>query len=401
MILLYQKNKNNIQFSSESEVLVISRIPISLWVTFVYAGAMVMQYISKPLLIQSIFFTLLITFHNVLYWYSNYLTKKRIWHYFFVQGGLIFGAAFLVPGGSPVILLGLLPILISQSITKFENKLKVFIIFIILYVLYCFAIGLIYGLEGLRIFIPILFFIMTIVIFYSMIYNRQVNARLRMEYYLQELESAHRKVEELTLSNERQRMARDLHDTLAQGVAGLIMQLEAVDSHLDKGNINRSHEIIQMSMGRARETLSDARKAIDNLRIKSDEETSFHYEVLEQIKRFKDETSIKVDYHIEPSLQASALITEHSLYIISECLTNIVKHSQATKVKININQLNNQLYIEIEDDGIGFNYNSLGKHKGKYGLLGLKERARIIGGKIIIHSDHQMGTKITIDVPTR
>lgn len=400
MILLYQKKRKHIQFSSESDVLVISRIPISLWVTFVYAGAIVMQYISNPLLIQSIFFTLLITLHNLLYWYSNYLTKKRNWNYFFIQGGLIFGGAFLLPEGSPVILLGLLPILISQSITKFKNKLKVIIIFIIFYLLYCYVIGVIYGLEELPIFIPILFFIMTIVIFYSVIYNRQVNARLRMEYYLKELEAAHRKVEELTLLNERQRMARDLHDTLAQGVAGLIMQLEAVDSHLNKGNINRSREIIQKSMVRARETLRDARKAIDNLRVKSIEETDFYDEVLDEIKRITNTTSIKVEYHIEPTLQLSALIMEHSLYIISECLTNIVKHSQAEKVNININEVNNQLRIEIEDNGIGFDYKSLGKHKGKYGLLGLKERVKIIGGKINIHSYHQMGTKINIDVPT-
>lgn len=396
---MYQKNNEYIQSSSESDVLVISRIPISLWVTFVYAGAMVMQYLSKPLLIQSIFFTILITLHNLLSWYSNYFTKERNWIYFFVQGGLVFGGAFLLPEGSPVILLGLLPILISQSITKFGNRLKVFIIFIIFYGLYCFAIGIIYGLEGLPIFIPILFLIMTIVIFYSVIYNRQVNARLRMEYYLKELESAHRKVEELTLLNERQRMARDLHDTLAQGVAGLIMQLEAVDSHLEKGNMNRSREIIQKSMERARATLSDARKAIDNLRIKAVEETNFYYEALAQIKRFKDETLINVDYHIEPTLQVSSLITEHSLYIISECLTNIAKHSQAENVIINIIEINNQLRIEIEDNGIGFDFHLLGKHKGKYGLLGLKERARIIGGKIYIQSDFQMGTKIIIDVP--
>ncbi|ULT58742.1 sensor histidine kinase [Neobacillus drentensis] len=356
-----------------------------------------MQHISKPLLIQSLLFTALITIHNVMYWFSNSFLNNGL--YFLVQGCLIFTCSLLLPNGSPVILLGLLPILISQSITKFQHKLKVFLVFIIFYLLYCYVIGIIYGLAELPKFIIILFIILTIVIFYSVIYNRQVNARIRMEHYLQDLEAAHKKVEELTLSNERQRMARDLHDTLAQGLAGLIMQLEAVDSHLEKGNINRSREIIQKSMERARETLRDARKAIDNLRIMSIEETNFYYEVIEQIKRFKDETSINVDYHIEPTLQVTPLITEHSLYIISECLTNIAKHSQADKVNVTINEVINHLRINIEDNGIGFDSNSLGKHKGKYGLLGLKERARIIGGKINIQSDFQMGTKIIIDVP--
>lgn len=72
-----------------------------------------------------------------------------------------------------------------------------------------------------------------------------------MEYYVRELEAAQLKVEELTLANERHRIARDLHDTLAQGLAGLIMQLEAVDAHLQNENYTRSKEIIKQSMIRA------------------------------------------------------------------------------------------------------------------------------------------------------
>ncbi|PFO02334.1 hypothetical protein COJ85_16630 [Bacillus sp. AFS076308] len=397
---MYPKNKDNTYFSSVSvhDILVISRIPISLWITLVFIGAIIMQHISKPLLIQSLLFTALITIHNVMYWFSNQFPNNGL--YFLVQGCLIFTCSLLLPNGSPVILLGLLPILISQSITKFQHKLKVFLVFIIFYLLYCYVIGIIYGLGELPKFIIILFIILTIVIFYSVIYNRQVNARIRMEHYLQELEAAHKKVEELTLSNERQRMARDLHDTLAQGLAGLIMQLEAVDSHLDKGNTIRSREIIQKSMVRARETLSDARKVIDNLRIISSEEKDFYHQVFDKIKRFSEATLIKVEYNIDPlSHKLSAITIEHSLFIISECLTNVARHSKANKVNIEIHEKKNQLRIEIMDDGIGFNSHSIDNHFGKYGLLGLKERARILGGKIDIESNPHKGTKICVSVP--
>lgn len=104
----------------------------------------------------------------------------------------------------------------------------------LLYGLFCVAIGINYGLDDLPLLIPVLFIILSIIIFYTVLYNRQVNERQRMGYFLRELEQAHQKVEELTLSNERQRMARDLHDTLAQGLAGLIMQLEAVDAYLQR-----------------------------------------------------------------------------------------------------------------------------------------------------------------------
>jgi two-component system, NarL family, sensor histidine kinase YdfH len=377
----------------------VSKIAFVVWIIFIYIGTVVLQYIEKPLFIQSIVFTIAILIYILFYWYSRLLTDRRKWIYLLAQGSLLFISSFLVPHGSPIIMAGLLPLLVSQSITIFENSLKVFIVFIGAYSLYCIAIWLNYGLQELPVFILIFFFNVTIVNFYSVIYNRQVNARLRMKYYLQELETAHRKVEELTLSNERQRMARDLHDTLAQGLAGLIMQLEAVDAHQQRGNTNRSHEIIQQSMIRARETLKNARTAIDDLRSDSIEDTDFYREVLKKIKDFKETALIEVNDDIEPIKQLSVLTMEHTLYIISECLANVAKHAQAQWVKMTIKQANNYLIIEIIDNGIGFKTNSIGKQAGKYGLLGLNERVRLIGGKIVIASNPGKGTKVSVTVP--
>jgi two-component system, NarL family, sensor histidine kinase YdfH len=377
----------------------VSKIAVVVWIGFIYLGTVVLQYIEKPLFIQSIIFTIAILIYILFYWYSRLLTDRRKWVYLLAQGSLLFISSFLVPHGSPIIMAGLLPLLVSQSIAIFENSLKVIIVFIGAYVFYCVAIWLNYGLKELPVFILLFFFNVTIVNFYSVIYNRQVNARLRMKYYLQELETAHRKVEELTLSNERQRMARDLHDTLAQGLAGLIMQLEAVDAHLHRGNTNRSHEIIQQSMIRARETLKNARTAIDDLRTDSIGETDFYREVLKKIKDFKDTALIEVNDDIEPIKQLSVLMMEHSLYIISECLANVAKHAQAQWVKVTIKKANNSLIIEIIDNGIGFKTNSIGKQAGKYGLLGLNERVRLIGGKIVIDSHPGKGTKVSVTVP--
>ncbi|MDF2792192.1 MAG: sensor histidine kinase, partial [Neobacillus sp.] len=290
-----------------SDGLLVSKIAIIVWIIFIYLGTMVLQYIEKPVFNQSIGFTLAIFIYILIYWYSNLLTDKRKWVYLLAQGSLLFISSFLLPHGSPLIMAGLLPLLVSQSITIFENRLKVMIAFIGAYVFYCVAIWLNYGLKELPVFILLFFFNVTIVNFYSVIYNRQVNARLRMQYYLQELETAHQKVEKLTLANERQRMARDLHDTLAQGLAGLIMQLEATDAHLQNGNSNRAHAIIQQSMIRARETLKNARTAIDDLRAESIEETDFYREVLKKINGFKETASFEVNYDIEPIKQLSAL----------------------------------------------------------------------------------------------
>ena len=382
-----------------SDGLILSRIANIFWILVAYVGTMLLQNIQKALFFQSIVFTIIIAIYILLYSFSHSLSHNRSWVYFIVQGSLIFISSFLVPKGSPVILLCLLPVLAAQSITIFQKSIKILIIFIAAYFLYGIVIWLNYGLQELPIFIIVFFINLTVVNFYSVIFNRQVQASLRMEYYLQELETAHQKVEKLTLANERQRMARDLHDTLAQGLAGLIMQLEAVDAHLKKGNTNRSQEIIYQSMIRARETMRNARTAIDDLRTKSIEKTDFNCEVHRKIKEFTEATSIKVDYDLDPIAVLSNLIMEHSLYMISECLTNIAKHAQAQRVKIMVKKMNKYLIIKIEDDGVGFKTQTIGKYSGNYGLLGLNERVRLIGGKLEIHSFPFSGTKISITVP--
>jgi two-component system, NarL family, sensor histidine kinase YdfH len=382
-----------------SEVLQVSRIPITLWIGLVYIGALVLQYLEKYLPYQTILFTLVIVIHTVFYWFSNLLTIKRKWPYFLIQGALVFISTFFIPEGSIVILIGLLPILIAQSITVFQHTLKIIIIFMIFYFCYCLVIWNNYGPQELPIFILILFLILTIVIFYSVLYNRQVNARLRMESYLQELELAHQKVEELTLSNERQRMARDLHDTLAQGLAGIIMQLEAVQAHLQKGNTIRCEEIIQKSMNQARETLHSARIAIDNLRATSMDQVNFYHSVVEMINKFKESFNCKISYEVDRNIALTTLAVEHSLFIISECLVNVARHSQAEMVQIKVKTDNNFLSLEVKDDGIGFIAEKVGKNVGKYGLLGLQERVRLLSGTITINSRPGLGTKVSVMIP--
>lgn len=95
-----------------------------------------------------------------------------------------------------------------------------------MYAIFCTAISINYGVNKLAILISMFLLVLAIIIPFSYINKQQYDARNRIQSYLQELESAYMRVEELTLANERQRMARDLHDTLAQGLASLIMQLK-------------------------------------------------------------------------------------------------------------------------------------------------------------------------------
>jgi NarL family two-component system sensor histidine kinase YdfH len=395
----HQKLLVNSIHLDEPHGLLVSRIPTIIWVLLIYMATITMQTTAAPLLLQSLFFSGIIVLHIALHWFASIIITTRPWIYFVIQGMLVSVSVFLIPNGFPAALIGLFPVLIGQSIAIYFQLIKVLFVSLFLYTLFLLAFIFVNGLEGLVFFISILILNTTIVVAYATLFFRQVHARIRTQTFLRELELTHQQVEELTLANERQRMARDLHDTLAQGLAGLIMQLEAVDAHLCKGNSNRAHEIVHQSMDRARKSLAEARQAIDNLRSTSVFEFDFTEAVREEIQRFTNATSIQISLDMKIRVSLSRLIIEHGLYIISECLTNIARHSQAHQVWVTIRENADHLNMEIKDDGKGFHTSVIGKQSGHYGLLGIYERARLIGGKLTINSAIQEGTSIKIEVP--
>lgn len=374
----------------------ISRVPILLWVVLVYAATIILQNTVDPRLLQSLLFTAVISLHALLHWKTHILVENRPWVYFVIQGLLIFVSALLMPAGFPAALLGLFPVLIAQSVSVYYRKVKIVYLALLFYALFCLAIVSVSDAERLALFIPLLLLMLVVVIAYAVLFYQQVRERVRTQTFLRDLEIAHMKVEELTLANERQRMARDLHDTLAQGVAGFIMQLEAVGSHLLNGNSSRAYEIVEQSMRQARKTLADAREAIDDLRSEASSEITFEELIQEEVEHFIHATGIGVALTMQIRLMWPKIVIEHSHYIISECLTNIAKHARAQHVWVTITDKHQVLVIEIRDDGKGFDTDEIGKISGHYGLIGIRERVRLIGGNVEIVSQAEEGTLIRI-----
>ncbi|MGG1616788.1 histidine kinase [Paenibacillus sp. NRS-1781] len=385
--------------NGENDRLDISRVPIILWIILIYLDGIIFQNVPPLLPLQIIVFTFTMFLHVLLYWHARKILQYFSWIYFIIQAVIIFSSAFLLPESFPIVLIGLIPILIGQSIGIYYQTKKVVLVFFSFYLLFCVAI--IWHQDGKNsvLFIGLLILIVIVVVAYAILFFRQVNARIRIQNFLTELELAHQKVEELTLANERQRMARDLHDTLAQGLAGLIMQLEAVDAHLTKGSSQRAHEIVQQSMSQARKALADSRRAIDNLRSKSASEVDFADAVREEVQRFTMATGIRTTLDIRIKSSVSRLWMEHGLHIISECLTNVAKHSHAKNVWLYILDAHGTIFIEIRDDGKGFNPDIIARQAGHYGLIGIHERARLLGGTININSTVREGTSIKVEAP--
>lgn len=346
----------------------------------------------------SVFFTilcfLLFASHIGLYWLNlkTELVMRRWLVYYAVQAVLITALVF-IPYGTPIYLtiLGSAVItMIADALGWWGNSRRALYLGLFYLML---TVGLIFvrvpASEWWTVMINLLINGGFIILF-MVVLNQQLAQRQKAVELAESLESANAKlaaynakIESLTLQNERQRMARELHDTLAQGVAGLVLQLEAVKAHLAAENTERAAAIVEQSIARARSTLAESRAVIDDLRSASANVTEL---VREKVERFKQSTGIPCELEISVSEnQLPAETLNHAMNILSESLTNIARHAQATKVKVEFVIQNTNLQLEVRDNGKGFDVKQ--ETKGHYGLVGMHERARLTGGMLSIESD--------------
>jgi NarL family two-component system sensor histidine kinase YdfH len=197
---------------------------------------------------------------------------------------------------------------------------------------------------------------------------------------------------------ERQRLARDLHDTLAQGVAGFIMQVEAANAQLTQDHVALAHDILQQALDGARATLAEARGAIDDLRTL----TSAHdlAALMEQeIQRFRHATGLPCTVDLTALALVPAALDEPAMRAVREGLTNVARHAQAAQVWVRVVCRDQMLAVEVQDDGIGFDPPTLTTRAGHYGLTGLQEQARLAGGALEVTSAPGRGTTICLCIP--
>ncbi|MEK4447024.1 sensor histidine kinase [Bacillus sp. FSL M8-0052] len=383
----------------DANQLYAARAPVMIWVAITYATTLVLQFISRPLLVHTIIYTCFIAIHIMLYWRMSGRPLQKTWVYIAAQGILVFVSGCIMPDGCPATFIGLYTLLIGQSVGVYYRIGKILLSSLFFLFLFCLGVFWMQGIWNLSLFLLIMLPLVVSVAGYAILFFRQVRARIRTQAFLKDLEVAHQKVEQLTVANERQRMARDLHDTLAQGLVGLIMQLEAVDAHMSSGNYKKSQAIVMQAMERVRETLAEARLAIDNLRLKGAQDADFSGAVDHEVHRFQSATGIPCFVQMKLTGALPGLIVEHGHRIISECLTNIARHAKAKHAWLTIEERNNRLYIEIKDDGTGFDPRMTEKKAGHYGLLGIHERVRVLRGVIDVESRLQEGTTVQIEVP--
>lgn len=356
--------------------------------------------------IRSIPFTILYIIHLALYWTIFQFVKRKRGSFFYVliQGSLSFLLVWL--SNSFPLAIGLYCALIGNVVGMFGRSRQA--VYGIVFYLFLLSLNFLILNEfslfqkWLNFFLPAGSF----AAFFSYFLRKQMDGREKDRAMLKKLEIAHaqladysNKLENLTLTNERQRMARELHDTLAQGLAGLILQLEAADHYIEEGNTNKSKQIVQQAMKQARATLVDARKAIDDLRVELSDPAAFTEAIIQEVERFKDATGIPCDLSMNLPDYFDEDLAEQLFRAISESLTNIARHAQASSAKVSLAEIDGHIEVLVRDNGMGFDYDKEFGRPGHYGLLGIRERGRLAGGRLEINSQLGEGTEVKISIP--
>jgi two-component system NarL family sensor kinase len=206
----------------------------------------------------------------------------------------------------------------------------------------------------------------------------------------------------LAASEERNRIARDLHDTLAQSLAAIALQLESADALVERGDADRVAATIRRTLDLTRTALDEARRSVLELRAAPLEGRG----LLAAINSLGDELHDRAGNAIVVSVYERGLLhglpaaVEVALYQIArEALTNISRHASALTASVSVERVGDRVLMQIADDGAGFDVATT--RSDRFGLVGMSERARLLGGELRIASSLGGGTTIEVDVPLR
>lgn len=240
---------------------------------------------------------------------------------------------------------------------------------------------------------------------------RQIN---KIGRYLENLQSvldeedisgediSHRSLKGLDIQEkDRQRIARDLHDTSLQSLAHLIHQVELSSLYIDKDPIQAKLELVSVNKN-LKAVIEDIRNTVFDLRPMSFDDLGFTEMLEDFIHRLQEQYKIAVTAQIDEITSDNQIMLITLYRVIRECCLNAAEHSacQTLFLQLKKDDLKEGIQIVIQDDGIGFDVEEvLASMTNHYGLKIMKERVELLGGSLEIHSLKNEGTQIRILVP--
>lgn len=198
--------------------------------------------------------------------------------------------------------------------------------------------------------------------------------------------------------SERSRLARDLHDSITQLLYSVTLYAEAAAEQLDAGEIKTAVGHLRDLRDTAQEALRDMRLLIFELRPPVLDEDGLAAALRARLDAVEGRGGMHSKLHVEGVDQLSRQVQMELYNIAREALNNILKHAHANSVRIQLRFEEAVTYLEVSDDGIGFDP-AMDRSGGGFGIFGMKERAEKIGGTIQVNSRPGKGTKVIVQVP--
>jgi len=196
---------------------------------------------------------------------------------------------------------------------------------------------------------------------------------------------------------ERNRIARDIHDTLAQGFTGVIVQLEAAEDANLQGFPKEAGEHLDRARGLARESLNEARRSVQALRPQALDDSDLSDALDDLLRKMTAGTGLASEFTVLGVPRSLRPEWETNLFHIGqEILTNALRHARATHFTVTLAFLPDEVSLDLRDDGRVFDPSL--RNDG-YGLLGIRERVEGMGGRLVVQSLVGQGTTVLISLP--
>ncbi len=213
------------------------------------------------------------------------------------------------------------------------------------------------------------------------------------------LELARRFTKQTGVEAERTRLAREIHDTLAQGFAGIVTQLQAAEEAVDEEAAQRHRHA---ALALARDGLADARRSVRALRPNELDAVRLPDAIASVARRWSDRTGVPVDLHVDGAAVALPTSTEVALLrTVQEALANVERHAGAARVSLTLQCDGRGARLEVKDDGRGFapGGDAPAGGEGGFGLVGMRERIEALAGRLAVESRPGVGTAVRAEVP--
>jgi signal transduction histidine kinase len=198
---------------------------------------------------------------------------------------------------------------------------------------------------------------------------------------------------------ERARLAREIHDTLAQGFISIITHLEASEQNLSE-NVAQSRHHLTQAKEMARRGVNEARRVVQDLRPEVLEKSPLPEAIKRVVQGWTQQSGIQAQttitgthHHLHPEAETTLIRA------VQEALANVQKHAQASSAQVTLSYMGDVLMLDVQDNGIGLENAPPPSKGGGYGLTAMRQRVRQVGGSLTVESEPGEGTTVVIQLP--